>query len=95
VLATNYGWRGRRAQRVGAVALLLVFLIVALFMRERAVDRARAVRCHGAGSGPRALGAPSGPAIDGLLIGEVADVLAFVATFFICGLDERASSERT
>jgi MFS family permease len=87
VLATNYGWRWA-ALSVSAVALLLVFPIVALFVRDR--PQSIGLEPYGATEPvpvPEPSPRPFRPAIDGLLIGVKSRTFwLLAATFFICGL---------
>jgi sugar phosphate permease len=87
LLATNFGWR-YAALTVAAVAMVLVFPIVAIFVR----DRPQAVGLEPYGSTepvpvPERSTRPFRPAIDGLLLGVRSRTFwLLVSTFFICGL---------
>jgi MFS family permease len=87
VLATNYGWR-YAALTVAAVAMLLVFPIVALFVRDR--PQSVGLEPYGATEPvavPERSPRPFRPAIDALLLGMKSRTFwLLVATFFICGL---------
>ena len=87
VLTSTFGWR-YAALAVSAVALLVVFPIVAIFVRDR--PQAIGLEPYGATAPvpvpPRAE-RPFRPAIDALLLGVRSRVFwLLVATFFICGL---------
>jgi sugar phosphate permease len=87
VLASTYGWR-YAALTVSAVALLLVFPIVALFVRDR--PQSIGLEPYGATEPvpvPERPQRPFRPAIDGLLVGVRSQTFWLLAsTFFICGL---------
>jgi sugar phosphate permease len=87
VLASTYGWR-YAALTVSAVALLLVFPIVALFVRDR--PQSLGLEPYGATEPvpvPERSQRPFRPAIDGLLAGVRSQTFWLLAsTFFICGL---------
>jgi sugar phosphate permease len=87
VLATNYGWR-YAALTVAAVAMLLVFPIVAIFVRDR--PQSVGLEPYGATEPvpvPERSPRPFRPAIDALLLGMKSRTFwLLVATFFICGL---------
>jgi sugar phosphate permease len=87
VLATNYGWR-YAALTVAGVAMLLVFPIVAIFVRDR--PQAIGLQPYGATEPvpiPERSSKPFRPAIDALLLGIRSRTFwLLVATFFICGL---------
>jgi sugar phosphate permease len=87
LLATDYGWRWS-VYAVSAVALLVVFPIVAFFVRDR--PQAVGLQPYGATEPvpvPERSPRPFRPAIDGLLIGARSGTFwMLVSTFFICGL---------
>jgi sugar phosphate permease len=87
LLATNFGWR-YAALTVAAVAILLVFPLVAIFVRDR--PQAVGLEPYGAAEPvpvPERSARPFRPAIDGLLVGVRSRTFwLLVATFFICGL---------
>jgi sugar phosphate permease len=87
VLASNYGWR-YAALAVSAVALVIVFPIVALFVRDR--PQSIGLEPYGATEPvpvPERSERPFRPAIDGLLLGVRSRTFWLLgATFFICGL---------
>jgi sugar phosphate permease len=87
VLASTYGWR-YAALTVSAVALLLVFPIVAIFVRDR--PQSIGLEPYGATEpvpAPERSARPFRPAIDGLLLGVRSRTFWLLAgTFFICGL---------
>jgi sugar phosphate permease len=87
LLATNFGWR-YAALTVAAVAILLVFPLVAIFVRDR--PQAVGLEPYGAAEPvpvPERSARPFRPAIDGLLLGVRSRTFwLLVATFFICGL---------
>jgi MFS family permease len=87
LLVTDFGWRYAPVA-VSAVALLLVFPIVALFVRDR--PQSMGLEPYGAvepvPAPPRA-DRPFKPAIDALLLGARSRTFwLLVSTFFICGL---------
>jgi sugar phosphate permease len=86
-LATSYGWR-YAALTVSAVALVIVFPIVALFVRDR--PQSIGLQPYGATEPvpvPERSPRPFRPAIDGLLLGARSGTFwLLVSTFFICGL---------
>jgi len=86
-LATAYGWRWA-AVAVALVAMLIVFPIVAIFVRDR--PQSVGLEPYGATQPvpvPERSAQPFRPAIDGLLIGVRSRVFWLLcATFFICGL---------
>jgi len=86
-LATAYGWRWA-AVAVALVAMLIVFPIVAIFVRDR--PQSVGLEPYGAAQPvpvPERSARPFRPAIDGLLIGVRSRVFWLLcATFFICGL---------
>jgi len=86
-LATAYGWRWA-AVAVALVAMLIVFPIVAIFVRDR--PQSVGLEPYGATQPvpvPERSARPFRPAIDGLLIGVRSRVFWLLcATFFICGL---------
>jgi sugar phosphate permease len=87
ILATNYGWR-YAAVCVSAVALLFVFPIVAIFVRDR--PQSIGLEPYGATGHvpvPPRSEHPFRPAIDALLLGVRSPTWwLLVSTFFICGL---------
>jgi sugar phosphate permease len=87
LLATNFGWR-YAALTVAAVAMLLVFPLVAIFVRDR--PQSVGLEPYGAVEPvpvPERSARPFRPAIDGLLIGIRSRTFwLLVTTFFICGL---------
>jgi MFS family permease len=87
LLATNFGWR-YAALTVAGVAILLVFPIVAIFVRDR--PQSVGLEPYGATEPvpvPERPKRPFRPAIDGLLIGVRSRTFwLLVAGFFICGL---------
>jgi sugar phosphate permease len=87
LLATDYGWRWS-VYAVSGVALLVVFPIVAFFVRDR--PQAVGLQPYGAKEPvpvPERSAQPFKPAIDGLLIGVRSGTFwMLVTTFFICGL---------
>ena len=86
-LATAYGWR-YAAVAVAAVAMLLVFPIVALTVRDR--PQSIGLEPYGAKEPvpvPERPTRPFRPAIDGLLVGVKSPTFWLLSsTFFICGL---------
>jgi sugar phosphate permease len=86
-LATAYGWRWA-AVAVAAVAMFLVFPIVAIVVRDR--PQSIGLQPYGAKDPvpvPERSPHPFKPAIDGLLLGLRSRTFWFLsATFFICGL---------
>jgi MFS family permease len=87
VLATSFGWR-YAALAVSAVALLVVFPLVAFFVRDR--PQAIGLEPYGAAEPvavPERSAKPFRPAVDALLLGSRSGTFwLLVATFFICGL---------
>jgi MFS family permease len=87
VLTTSFGWR-YAALTVSAVALVIVFPIVAIFVRDR--PQSIGLEPYGATEPvavPERSPHPFRPAIDGLLIGVRSRAFWLLcATFFICGL---------
>jgi sugar phosphate permease len=87
LLATNFGWR-YAALTVAAVAILLVFPLVAIFVRDR--PQSVGLEPYGAIEPvpvPERTARPFRTAIDGLLIGVRSRTFwLLVTTFFICGL---------
>jgi sugar phosphate permease len=87
VLTTDFGWR-YAALTVSAVALLIVFPIVAIVVRDR--PQSLGLEPYGATEPvpvPERAERPFRPAIDGLLIGVKSGTFwLLVSTFFICGL---------
>jgi sugar phosphate permease len=87
LLASNYGWR-YAALAVSAVALVIVFPIVALFVRDR--PQSIGLEPYGATEPvpvPERSERPFRPAIDGLLVGIRSRTFWLLGvTFFICGL---------
>jgi sugar phosphate permease len=86
-LATTYGWR-YAAWTVSAVALLVVFPVVALVVRDR--PQSIGLQPYGA-TEPVEVPPPSRhpfrPAVDGLLIGLRSPAFCLLtSSFFICGL---------
>jgi sugar phosphate permease len=86
-IATAYGWRWA-AISVAAVAIFLVFPIVAIVVRDR--PQSIGLQPYGAPEPvpvPERSPHPFKPAIDGLLLGFRSRTFWFLsATFFICGL---------
>jgi MFS family permease len=87
VLATDYGWRAATLL-VAAVAVLVVFPVVALVVRDR--PQAIGLEPYGAPE-PVPVAPPSPrpfrPAIDGLLLGVRSRTFWLLcASFFVCGL---------
>jgi MFS family permease len=86
-LVTNHGWRWA-AIAVAAVAMVLVFPIVAIVVRDR--PQSIGLEPYGATEPvpvPERSEHPFRPAIDGLLIGVKSRTFWLLsATFFICGL---------
>ena len=86
-LATAYGWRWA-AVTVALVAMVIVFPIVAIFVRDR--PQSVGLEPYGATEPvpvPDRSSRPFRPAIDGLLIGVKSRAFWLLcATFFICGL---------
>ena len=86
-LATAYGWR-YAAVAVAFVAMVVVFPIVALFVRDR--PQSLGLEPYGATEPvpvPERSARPFRPAIDGLLLGVGSGTFWLLAsTFFICGL---------
>jgi sugar phosphate permease len=86
-LATAYGWR-YAAVSVAAVAMLLVFPIVALVVRDR--PQSMGLEPYGAKEPvpvPERSSHPFRPAIDGLTLGLRSRTFWLLsATFFVCGL---------
>jgi sugar phosphate permease len=87
VLASNYGWR-YAALAVSAVAIVVVFPIVALVVRDR--PQSIGLEPYGATTPvpvPERSRRPFRPAIDGLLLGVRSRTFWLLsASFFICGL---------
>jgi sugar phosphate permease len=87
VLASNFGWR-YAALAVSAVALLVVFPLVAIFVRDR--PQAVGLQPYGAAEDvpvPERSRQPFRPAIDALALGVRNRAFwLLVGTFFICGL---------
>jgi len=87
LIVTHAGWRWATVT-VSAVALLVVFPIVALFVRDR--PQSVGLQPYGASEPvavPERAARPFRPAIDGLLIGVKSGTFwMLVATFFVCGL---------
>ncbi|HVV59453.1 MAG TPA: MFS transporter [Gaiellaceae bacterium] len=87
VLVTNFGWRAP-ALCVAAVALLVVFPIVAVAARDRPQEIG--LQPYGAEEPvdvPERPAHPFRPAIEGLLVGvRSRSFWLLVATFFVCGL---------
>ncbi len=87
VLTTSYSWR-YAALAVAAVAMLVVFPLVAIFVRDR--PQAVGLEPYGATEAvpvPERSARPFRPAIEGLLLGIRSRTFwLLVATFFICGL---------
>jgi MFS family permease len=87
LLATNFGWR-YAALAVAAVAILFVFPLVAIFVRDR--PQAVGLEPYGATEPvpvPERTARPFRTAVDGLLIGARSGTFwLLVSTFFICGL---------
>lgn len=87
VLATSFGWRSA-ALCVAAVALLLVFPVVAVVVRDR--PQSLGLEPYGAAEPvpvPERPAHPFRPAIDGLLLGVRSGTFwLLVSTFFVCGL---------
>jgi predicted MFS family arabinose efflux permease len=86
-LATAYGWR-YAAVSVAVVAMVLVFPIVALVVRDR--PQSIGLEPYGATAPvpmPERSNHPFRPAVDGLLLGLRSRTFWFLsATFFVCGL---------
>jgi sugar phosphate permease len=86
-LATSYGWRWA-AIAVASVAIVVVFPIVAIFVRDR--PQAIGLQPYGATEPvavPERSERPFRPAIDGLLIGLRSRTFWLLSSsFFICGL---------
>jgi sugar phosphate permease len=86
-IATSYGWRWA-AISVAAVAIFLVFPIVAIVVRDR--PQSIGLQPYGATEPvpvPERSEHPFKPAIDGLMLGFRSRTFWFLsATFFICGL---------
>jgi MFS family permease len=86
-LATAYGWRWA-ALSVAFVAMLIVFPVVAIVVRDR--PQSMGLEPYGATEPvpvPERSPRPFRPAIDGLLLGFKSRVFWLLsATFFICGL---------
>jgi predicted MFS family arabinose efflux permease len=86
-LATAYGWR-YAAVSVAAVAIVVVFPIVAVFVRDR--PQSLGLEPYGATEPvpvPEPSPRPFRPAVDGLLLGMRSRAFwLLAATFFICGL---------
>jgi sugar phosphate permease len=86
-IATQWGWRWA-VYTVSAVALLVVFPIVAIFVRDR--PQSVGLEPYGATEHvpvPERPSKPFRPAIDGLLIGaRSGQFWLLVTTFFVCGL---------
>jgi MFS family permease len=86
-LATAYGWRWA-AVAVAVVAMLIVFPIVAIFVRDR--PQSIGLEPYGATEPvpvPERSERPFRPAVDGLLLGARSRAFWLLcATFFICGL---------
>ena len=86
-LATAYGWR-YAAVSVAGVAMLIVFPIVAIVVRDR--PQSIGLEPYGATEPvpvPERSKHPFRPAIDGLLLGLRSRTFWFLtSTFFICGL---------
>jgi MFS family permease len=86
-LATAYGWRWA-AVAVAIVAMVIVFPIVAIFVRDR--PQSVGLEPYGATEPvpvPERSARPFRPAIDGLLLGvRSRPFWLLCATFFICGL---------
>jgi predicted MFS family arabinose efflux permease len=86
-IATAYGWR-YAAVTVAGVAMLIVFPIVAIVVRDR--PQSIGLEPYGATEPvpvPERSAHPFRPAIDGLLIGFRSRTFWFLtSTFFICGL---------
>ncbi|MCW2975935.1 MAG: sugar phosphate permease [Actinomycetia bacterium] len=86
-LATAYGWRWAAAS-VAVVAMVLVFPIVALFVRDR--PQSIGLEPYGATEPvpvPERSPRPFRPAVDGLLLGIRSRTFWLLSTsFFICGL---------
>jgi sugar phosphate permease len=87
VLTTDFGWR-YASLTVAAVALLVVFPIVAIVVRDR--PQSIGLEPYGATEPepvPERSDRPFRPAIDGLLVGVRSGTFwLLVSTFFICGL---------
>jgi MFS family permease len=87
VLASDFGWR-YAALAVSGVALLLVFPLVAVFVRDR--PQSIGLQPYGAEEPvpvPPRSERPFRPAIDALLLGFRSRTFwLLVATFFVCGL---------
>jgi MFS family permease len=87
ILVTDFGWRWA-PYAVSIVALLVVFPIVAFFVRDR--PQSVGLEPYGATEPvevPERPAKPFRPAIDGLLIGAKSGTFwMLVGTFFICGL---------
>ena len=87
LIVTNFGWR-YASVTVAAVAMVVVFPIVALFVRDR--PQSVGLEPYGAPAPvavPERPAKPFRPAIDGLLIGVKSQTFwLLVATFFVCGL---------
>lgn len=87
VLATSYSWRWA-AVAVSAVALLVVFPVVAIFVRDR--PQSMGLEPYGASEPVAVPARPTRPfraAIEGLLVGVRSGTFWLLATtFFICGL---------
>jgi MFS family permease len=86
-LATSYGWR-YAALAVAFVAMVVVFPLVAIFVRDR--PQAIGLQPYGATEPvpvPARSKRPFRPAVDGLLIGVRSRTFWLLSTtFFICGL---------
>jgi MFS family permease len=86
-IATSYGWRWA-VYTVSAVAVLFVFPLVAIFVRDRPQEIGlQPFGAHEPVPVPERSTKPFRPAIDGLLIGVRSGTFWLLAiTFFICGL---------
>ncbi len=87
LIVTNFGWR-YASVTVAAVAIFVVFPIVAVFVRDR--PQSVGLQPYGAPEPvavPERPARPFRPAIDGLLLGVRSQTFwLLVATFFVCGL---------
>ena len=87
LIVTHFGWR-YASVTVAAVAMVVVFPVVALFVRDR--PQSVGLQPYGAPEPvpvPDRSARPFRPAIDGLLLGIRSRTFwLLVATFFVCGL---------